>query len=45
MSKCDIHYWERYELRDEDGVVYFIGYQCAWCREPGYVLDLGESSR
>jgi hypothetical protein len=45
MRKCDIHRWQRYELRDEDGAIYFIGYRCAWCREPGYVLDLEESSR
>jgi hypothetical protein len=43
--KCDIHYWERYELRDEDGTLYFVGYQCRWCGEPGYDLDLEASSR
>jgi len=44
MPKCDIHYWERYELRDDDGTLYFVGYECRWCLEPGYVLDLEESS-
>jgi hypothetical protein len=45
MRKCDIHRWERYELRDDDGEVYFIGYRCEWCCEPGYVLDLEDSMR
>ena len=45
MPKCDIHSWERYELRDEDDTLYFIGYRCRWCLEPGYILDMEASSR
>ena len=44
MTRCDIHRWERYELRDEGGVLYYVGYRCPWCGEPGYVLDMAESS-
>jgi hypothetical protein len=58
MTKCDIHYWERYELRTKKsdhfhldqwgmspGRVYYVGYLCRKCGEPGYELDLEASSR
>ncbi len=46
MPECDIHDWERIELRDpEDGQIWYVGYECSWCGEPGYALDLEKSSR
>jgi len=33
----DEHEFEQYELRDEDGFVYYEGYSC-FCGEQGYKL-------
>ena len=45
ITKCDIHRWERYELRDEYDDLFYVGYHCSWCGEEGYALDMEESTR
>ena len=55
MPECDIHQWERLELRDSwitlnglhpsSRTLWYLGYRCRWCGEQGYGLDLEKSTR